>query len=241
MSVFNEKFQMKTQLEWDGLRNQFRKKQSILSVHMVTPGQDVMEAASSGTSTVIGDADFDLAYYANNPTILSDKLPLKRCTIDSKAYIEIYIKTNSQEVLNKERSNSGQGGQASDRSASPQNGGESMPQIGSRKGALVHSQLTQVDERTSEGGFKEVLDRKEFEYYESVNTLTSRIDDIKKITELTQMEISNIHKQNEDIEKNQQRILSKTYEIEQMDKKDSKLSEVLDILYKHESTLKFVI
>lgn len=36
---------------------------------MVTPGQDVMEAATNGTSIVIGDADFDLAYYANNPSI----------------------------------------------------------------------------------------------------------------------------------------------------------------------------
>lgn len=160
-----------------------------------------MEAAQNGTSTVIGDADFDLAYYANNPTILSDKLPLKRCTLDPNAYIEIYIKTNSQEVLSRERSSSNQGG-ASDRSTSPQNGGESMPQISNRK-VTIQSQLTQVDERTSEGGFKEALDRKEFVYMEQIDSLNSRIDDIKKITELTEIEIQNIHKQNEDIVKNQ--------------------------------------
>ena len=57
-----------------------------------------MEAANAGTSEVLGDADFDLAYYANNPNIFTDKLPLKKC-FDSDAYIEIYIKTNSQEVL----------------------------------------------------------------------------------------------------------------------------------------------
>jgi hypothetical protein len=91
-----------------------------------------MEAAANGTSTVIGDADFDLAYYANNPTILQDKLPLKRCTIDPNAFIEIYIKTNSQEVLSRERSTSSQG-QASDRSTSPQNGGEHAPVISNRK------------------------------------------------------------------------------------------------------------
>jgi len=28
-----------------------------------------MESASKGTSEIIGDADFDLAYYANNPNI----------------------------------------------------------------------------------------------------------------------------------------------------------------------------
>lgn len=32
-SIFNEKFQMKTQLEWDSLRNIFRKKSSDLQVH----------------------------------------------------------------------------------------------------------------------------------------------------------------------------------------------------------------
>ena len=28
-----------------------------------------MDSASKGTSEVIGDADFDLAYYANNPNV----------------------------------------------------------------------------------------------------------------------------------------------------------------------------
>ena len=36
-AVFNEKFQMKTQLEWDSLRNIFRKKSSDLQVHQVEP------------------------------------------------------------------------------------------------------------------------------------------------------------------------------------------------------------
>ena len=170
-----------------------------------------MEAASNGTSVVIGDADFDLAYYANNPSILQDKLPLKRCTIDPNAYIEIYIKTNSQEVLSKERGSSTPQGQQSDRSVSPQNGGESTPNIGTQKRSGLENQLTQVDERTSEGGFKEALDRKEFEYMEQVDTLTKRIDDIKRITELTKVEIENIHKQNEDITKNEAIILEKSY------------------------------
>mmetsp|Transcript_21755 Transcript_21755/g.15582 ORF Transcript_21755/g.15582 Transcript_21755/m.15582 type:complete len:89 (+) Transcript_21755:62-328(+) len=32
VAVFNEKFQMKTAIEWDSLRNKFGKKKSILSV-----------------------------------------------------------------------------------------------------------------------------------------------------------------------------------------------------------------
>jgi hypothetical protein len=42
--------------------------------------------------TLIGEADFDLAKYANEERSQEDKLPLKNCTIDPKAFIEIYIK-----------------------------------------------------------------------------------------------------------------------------------------------------
>jgi hypothetical protein len=48
---------------------------------------------------LIGEADFDLAYYANNPDIHNDKLLLRKCEIDPNANIEITIKTNSIEVL----------------------------------------------------------------------------------------------------------------------------------------------
>ena len=63
-----------------------------------------MTAANDGTAEVLGEADFDLAYYANNPSIIQDKLPLKKCKLDPNGYIEIYIKTNSQEVLQKQAS-----------------------------------------------------------------------------------------------------------------------------------------
>ena len=64
-------------------------------MHQVEPNVDPMKAAAEGTTTIIGEADFDLAHYANNPHIQSDKLPLKNCTIDPNAFIEITIKTNS--------------------------------------------------------------------------------------------------------------------------------------------------
>jgi len=44
----------------------------VLSVHIVRPGENVMESANNGTAIVIGDADFDLAYYANNPHVQQD-------------------------------------------------------------------------------------------------------------------------------------------------------------------------
>ena len=68
--VFNEKFQMKTQLEWDSLRNQFRPKKSTLSVHQVRKGESIMLSSTDGSSIVLGEADFDLAHYANNPKLL---------------------------------------------------------------------------------------------------------------------------------------------------------------------------
>ena len=65
---------------------------------MVKPGEDIIKSSNEGTSEVIGEADFDLAYYANNPSVLKDNLPLKNC-FDPNAFIEIYIKTNAEEVI----------------------------------------------------------------------------------------------------------------------------------------------
>ena len=86
-------------MDWDSLRNQFRAKKSVLSVHVVKPGENVIESSNNGTSEVLGEADFDLAYYANNSHVTTDKLPLRNCSIDDGAYIEIYIKTNAEEIL----------------------------------------------------------------------------------------------------------------------------------------------
>ena len=69
VSYFNEKFQMKTQLEWDPLRNQFRPKRSVLQVQIVNKGENVMENKEKDPSEIIGEADFDLSYYANNPHV----------------------------------------------------------------------------------------------------------------------------------------------------------------------------
>ena len=57
---------------------------------------------------------------------------------------------------------------------------------------------------TSECGFKEEIDRKEFQYKEEIETLQIRIKDINLISSLTQAEIDNIMRQNEDFEKNNQ-------------------------------------
>ena len=90
-----------------------------------------------------------------------------------------------------------------DVSASPQSGlkGQDRRGIG-----LYNSRLTQVDEMTSECGFKEEIDRKEFQYQEDIEHLQEQIKDINLISSLTQGEIDNIMRQNEDFEMNKQLI-----------------------------------
>lgn len=59
---------------------------------------------------------------------------------------------------------------------------------------MFATQLTVVDERASETGFKEDLDRKEFDLMDQIDNLEKRIRDMKGIVELTQKDIENIHK-----------------------------------------------
>ena len=71
---------------------------------------------------------------------------------------------------------------------------------------MFSTQLSVVDERASETGFKEDLDRKEFDLFEEIDNLEKRIHDIKGIVELTQKDIENIHKQSKEFEINKNKI-----------------------------------
>ena len=53
LAIFDEKFQMKTAIDWDNMRGKFAKKQSILAVF------------TKDRSRLLGEADFDLGKYAN--------------------------------------------------------------------------------------------------------------------------------------------------------------------------------
>ena len=62
-------------------------------------GKNVLEAVSQGTAALIGEADFDLASYANDTTSNKEHratIPMKNCQLDPNAFIEIGIRTNSQ-------------------------------------------------------------------------------------------------------------------------------------------------
>ena len=49
---------------------------------------------------MLGSADFDLSKYANDERAQDDKLPLKNCSVDASAYIEIYIKAKVLDTAN---------------------------------------------------------------------------------------------------------------------------------------------
>ena len=74
---FNEKFQMKTSLDYNADLQKFIGKKSTLK--LVTKD-----------GVLLGESFLDLAKYANDQTVKKDRLPMEKCE-DSKAYIEIGI------------------------------------------------------------------------------------------------------------------------------------------------------
>lgn len=59
-AIFDEKFQMKTAIDWDNIRGKFAKKQSILAVF------------TKDRSRLLGEADFDLGKYSNDSAAQKD-------------------------------------------------------------------------------------------------------------------------------------------------------------------------
>ena len=86
-AIFDEKFQMKTAIDWDSVRGKFAKKESKLRVF------------TKDKSRMLGEADFDLGKYANDPTSTAkvDRLQLRNCEVDPNAFIEILIKAKTLE------------------------------------------------------------------------------------------------------------------------------------------------
>jgi len=82
-ALFNEKFQMKTALDYDPASGKFLSKKSLLCLNLKEGPQ-------------LGEAELDLSKYANNPDIKKDRLKLLKCA-DQKAYIEISIVAKPEE------------------------------------------------------------------------------------------------------------------------------------------------
>jgi len=121
MAIFDEKFQMKTAIDWDNIRGKFAKKQSILAVF------------TKDRSRLLGEADFDLGKYANDATAQKDRLMLRNCDKDPEAFIEIYIKAKTLEE-----------------STTPQRNRNSLAQSGRSAHYATSLSLAAIEEKNSE-------------------------------------------------------------------------------------------
>ena len=125
---------MKTAIDWDTLRGKFGKKKSLLQVF------------TKDRSKLLGESDFDLGKYANDPQATKDQLALRNCTADSKAFIEIYIKAKTVES----------GDSPAGRNNAPLN-----PQ---QKYQNQNFGLAAIEEKNSEFDAREELETQEREY-----------------------------------------------------------------------------
>ena len=153
-AFFNEKFQMKTALDYDVLRHQFIKKKVQRSLILLM-FQSNLQVWKKDMSQMLGEADFDLSKYANEERAMEDRLPIKNSS-DPNAFIEIYIKAK---VL------------------------EAAPQTSSRVASALNISMPVIEERDSEFDVKEELEKKEKEYKRNIERLEEHLDQLKRLND----------------------------------------------------------
>ena len=108
---------------------------------------------------MLGEADFDLSKYANNPDqAFEDKLPLKGCALDPDACIEIYIKAKIIEKTQEKLVNQYKGMQT-------------------------------IEERENEADPREEFERKEKKYKKQLEHLQEELDSLEQKLQLKQHEL----------------------------------------------------
>jgi vacuolar-type H+-ATPase subunit I/STV1 len=105
---------------------------------------------------MLGEADFDLSKYANEERAMEDRLPVKNCSFDPNAYIEIYIKAK---VL------------------------EAAPQNSSRVNNSLNISMPIIEERDSEFDVREELEKKEKEYKKNIERLEEHLEELKRLND----------------------------------------------------------
>jgi len=150
LAVFNEKFQMKTVLEYDFLRRQFIKKKSELQLW------------KKDMSTMLGSAEFDLSKYANEEKAVEEKLPIKNSSYSTEGYVEIYIKCKAE------------GGLPLTQGSAPH---PSMARGGLNTSALTR--MPTIEEKDSECDVKEEIEKKEKEYLKRLEQLEADVERLK--------------------------------------------------------------
>ncbi len=121
---------------------------------------------------MLGVAEFDLSKYVSNqdPSMAEktqeDRLPLKNCLIDDKAYLDILIKAKVDM-------------DAVQQSPSP----SPRQHSGGRMAAASNyiPRLPTIAERDSESDLKEELDRKERDYQKKIVRLTGEVESLRLV------------------------------------------------------------
>lgn len=73
---------------------------------IVEDGTDVLEEAKAGTSTIIGQGYTDISKYCNNPLVSRDTLRLYNDQGKKIGYLELTVKTNVADIIQKLKANS---------------------------------------------------------------------------------------------------------------------------------------
>ena len=160
---------MKTAIDWDSLRSKFGKKKSILAVY------------TEDRSKKLGEADFDLGKYANDPESNKDKLPLRNCETDPKAYIQILIKAKTIDSDSTPRRNT-QNNMLNEST-------RSVVQLTANLG------LQAIEEKNSEFDAREELERQQQQYEKQIQRLKEELDGL--MTEVKHKKDQVIQIQNE--------------------------------------------
>ena len=143
---------MKTAIDWDSLRSKFGKKKSILAIY------------TEDRSKKLGEADFDLGKYANDPESTKDKLPLRNCETDPKAYIQILIKAKTL-----------------DSDATPKRGSTNLNEsMRSVTQLTANLGLQAIEEKNSEFDAREELERQQQQYERQIKKLNEELDGLMK-------------------------------------------------------------
>lgn len=182
-AVFNEKFQMKTVLDYDAVHRMFLKKKSDLQVW------------KKDMSQMLGTTEFDLGKYANDcenggvSGFQEDRLTLKNCMVDQsgRAHIQIHIRAHMNEPIppvpqNQIQSSSNNVNQSGTGTGVVIQHLNSHSRISKLKsGTYQQTVMPVIEERESESDVKEELEKKEKDYQRNIELLEETVDDLKRV------------------------------------------------------------
>jgi hypothetical protein len=114
----------------------------------------------SDMTSMLGVADFDLSKYAVSEQPQEEKLPLRNCSLDTDAWVEIHIKCKIE-------------GGGPPAPSTPKRGLSSLNNSGLLR-------MPTIAEKEEESDMKEEIERREKDYVKRLAALEGEIDGLKK-------------------------------------------------------------